>query len=617
MQGNRKPGCVVTTLTKPLKSLLFFALVLMCGSAVISGLVLIAKAETGSFGKTSVGASNYDGAGVTALWGNKYSLAVPANLQSITAYVGRYQGNVTPGLIKYGVYNDTGANLAFLGQTEVVTFAGALSWVKADFDVPLELAAGDYFLTLLMDSPYIVAYDSGGNNSYLAPNSYPAFPSPWTGVFFYDYGVSIFANYTDYTGNEVHTISGQQDGIDFTFWNFSGSEDAPLLVCSPSAAGLLSDIPNATLVPEGYNVLGFNTTGYANYTDAILDHADKLRTLLTWVFDSSFPFAVDKDNVGTYGFSAGGGAVLAVNDSRVGAIVSVCAFNDGLGLNAYNNHPVLITGGSVDAIAPYATNQTAYYGTELAPKMLVEMDGVNHVKDAGIDYSIAWFDWLLKGSAEGLAFLNDVGNDAAVLAYEMSPSPMETFSYSASLSIISPTNSTLTVSNVTVQALFFTNGTVNFCLYEVFNGSTVIASGSFPAGNGSAVISGLVNGPSYHVTVAGNLTDGTAFSASVYFSVSLVSVPANVLTGYVVDLLFGEVWFIPLLLIAVVCIVLVKVEKFAAVIVIPCLLVLEGLYYAHNDSMGSLVWAMLCTLLLMFFIAAMSVLQHKRKKKED
>ncbi len=88
------------------------------------------------------------------------------------------------------------------------------------------------------------------------------------------------------------------------------------------------------------------------------------------------------------------------------------------------------------------------------------------------------------------------------------------------------------------------------------------------------------------------------------------------LTEQASNIFFGEFWFIPLLVIAVVCLVLVKMEKFAAVIVIPALLVLEGLYYQNNDANGSLVWAMLSSLLLMLFIAAIAVLQTKRHKRE-
>jgi hypothetical protein len=79
------------------------------------------------------------------------------------------------------------------------------------------------------------------------------------------------------------------------------------------------------------------------------------------------------------------------------------------------------------------------------------------------------------------------------------------------------------------------------------------------------------------------------------------------------NLMFGQLWFLPLLVIALLCIIIVKVEKYAVMIVIPALIVLEGLYFQHNSATGSMIWAMISSLLLMFFVAAMSILEAKHK----
>jgi hypothetical protein len=81
----------------------------------------------------------------------------------------------------------------------------------------------------------------------------------------------------------------------------------------------------------------------------------------------------------------------------------------------------------------------------------------------------------------------------------------------------------------------------------------------------------------------------------------------------ITELLYGEAWFVPFLFIAAICIVLVKIEKFSAVFIIPCLLILEGLYYTHNDGSGSMIWAMISSLLLIFFVATMAVLERNQK----
>lgn len=78
------------------------------------------------------------------------------------------------------------------------------------------------------------------------------------------------------------------------------------------------------------------------------------------------------------------------------------------------------------------------------------------------------------------------------------------------------------------------------------------------------------------------------------------------------ELLYGQAWFLPFLLIATVCIVLVKVERYSAMFVIPCLLVLEGLYFSHIADEPSLVWAMIASLLLIFFVAAVAILEKDK-----
>lgn len=80
------------------------------------------------------------------------------------------------------------------------------------------------------------------------------------------------------------------------------------------------------------------------------------------------------------------------------------------------------------------------------------------------------------------------------------------------------------------------------------------------------------------------------------------------LTDQIQGIMFGELWFLPFLLIGLLCIVIVKLEKYAVAIVIPALLVLEALYYTNNSASGSMIWAMVSSLVLIFFVASIAVL---------
>jgi predicted dienelactone hydrolase len=103
---------------------------------------------------------------------------------------------------------------------------------------------------------------------------------------------------------------------------------------------------------------------------------------------ASFLFGrIAPDRIGTLGHSLGGATVLlatyhaTLRDPRIAATVALsplaCVFLDGF--FDTSTVPLMIQGGTVDMITPYASNQLGPYGLVHAPKSLLTFDGGTHL----------------------------------------------------------------------------------------------------------------------------------------------------------------------------------------------------------------------------------------------
>jgi hypothetical protein len=232
----------------------------------------------------------------------------------------------------------------------------------------------------------------------------PSTPSPP-----YLSGPTYFYNQTDGTYNSVEW---------HLWYPQSYPNNPPLIIASPGMGDAISDIPYSEIVPYGYAVLGFSgSDSFANWSVCISNYSAALTTLIDWVFSSSFPYSVDKNNVGLYGFSCGGGAVLTINDTRIHAIVADCPAYV-TGICAKNKVPVLITTANDDIECPYSTNGYLYYSALSPPKMIIQIAGGTHQDDAGMNYSLSWYYWLLKSQTSGLNYINNVNTNPNIVVWE-------------------------------------------------------------------------------------------------------------------------------------------------------------------------------------------------------
>ncbi len=102
---------------------------------------------------------------------------------------------------------------------------------------------------------------------------------------------------------------------------------------------------------------------------------------------SAFFGRIDPDRIGAIGHSLGGATVLlatyhaTLRDPRIKATVALaplgCVFLDGF--FDTSTVPLMIEGGTVDMITPYASNHLQPYGFVNAPKYLLTFDGGTHL----------------------------------------------------------------------------------------------------------------------------------------------------------------------------------------------------------------------------------------------
>jgi len=213
------------------------------------------------------------------------------------------------------------------------------------------------------------------------------------------------------------------------YYPISGS-NFPLIVYSTgTGGGDDAQTSNAIYFAEnGYACLWYATAG--SYADTYEPASESnCLALLPMIFNSTAMnsvcgISINESAVALTGWSGGGGAMLAINDTRVRTIVAYCPYYDETCLPAVNTCPVLICCGQNDTQAPIDTNGLVFYNGDVESKMILEMAGGVHSVYNGWNYSVAWLNWVLQGNSSALAFVLGISGDPSISFYlqDLSPS---------------------------------------------------------------------------------------------------------------------------------------------------------------------------------------------------
>ena len=267
--------------------------------------------------------------------------------------------------------------------------------------------------------------------------------------------------YVDWNATITYTVKPSY-GYDFNFtafglyngthYNFyyplNYSDDLPLIIQFGGYAGNSNDLANLEedsplcgyLASQGYAVLefGYNTGG--TIPEASRTCVEVLKgTILPWVKNDSFPYAVDKSKIALCGHSAGGSAVLGLAEPSIVTSVALTPYylSTQFVPQVKNVAPTLILTGQGDTLVPYNDNGTAYYNGLVAPKAIIDISGADHNLGVGtfdlntagtaptLKYITAWYDIVLKGNstAANLFTASSLSADSKVNIYQTSFSP--------------------------------------------------------------------------------------------------------------------------------------------------------------------------------------------------
>lgn len=174
-----------------------------------------------AFGTNTIG-PNYDGPYADWKHACKYTLAQGTSIKAIKAYTSAYADTAKAKAVIYA--DSAGAPAALLATSQEVTgIDTAPAWRTFTFATPVDLAAGTYWLGLILgDMRCRRYYDTGtSNQTCSAPDTYADGPSdPWGDTYSYDnYAVSIYAiaatfdTWTD-TGETAKAIASYSYGSD-------------------------------------------------------------------------------------------------------------------------------------------------------------------------------------------------------------------------------------------------------------------------------------------------------------------------------------------------------------------------------------------------------------------
>jgi hypothetical protein len=104
-------------------------------------------------------------------FGSKYTLNVEANITSMSAYLSAWKGQQYPTTYscRFAIYTDSGGSVGrLISQTKIASYnaTGFARLCKADFDAPVSLSPGTYWLMGVMDA------SAGGTASSIQTNDY-------------------------------------------------------------------------------------------------------------------------------------------------------------------------------------------------------------------------------------------------------------------------------------------------------------------------------------------------------------------------------------------------------------------------------------------------------------
>lgn len=92
---------------------------------------------------------------------------------------------------------------------------------------------------------------------------------------------------------------------------------------------------------------------------------------------------------------------------------------------------------------------------------------------------------------------------------------------------------------------------------------------------------------------------------------------ASTITTIFEGLLFGETWYIGILLFLILAIALLKMWKFSGAIIIPLIIIVETEYYERlNADTGNLVWPMIMLGLTALTVAVYTASEVAKKRRD-
>jgi fermentation-respiration switch protein FrsA (DUF1100 family) len=246
----------------------------------------------------------------------------------------------------------------------------------------------------------------------------------------YDYNFTAFGFYNGTHYNLYYPL------------NYSG--DLPLIIQFGGYAGNSNDLANLEedsplcghLASQGYAVLEFGYDTGGTIPEASQTCYKVLKgTILPWVENDSFPWAIDKSKVALCGHSAGGSAVLGLAEPNIATSVALTPYylSTSLVPEVKNVAPTLILTGQGDTLVPYNDNGTAYYSGLVAPKAILDITGADHNLGVGtfdlntagtaptLRYVTAWFDAVLKGNSTAASLFTaaSLSDDPQVNIYQI------------------------------------------------------------------------------------------------------------------------------------------------------------------------------------------------------
>jgi hypothetical protein len=233
------------------------------------------------------------------------------------------------------------------------------------------------------------------------------------------------------------------EGIEYTYAYPLNVTDPPLVWYNTGSGDQYRPQFFQTFLTHGYAVIQCyknGLTGYekwSNWTEAQTNYTTALNILVPYVLGDSFPYrdTFNHSAVVAYGWSCGGGAWLNLNYSSFrGLVASTPAYALEPAVNVY---PVLIITGENDSVTPSASNGEKYYGLIGADKFFIQQKNMGHEEYANLNYTFAFYDWVINGSQSALSYVEEAGGDPFVamanyLLVAPSPSPSPTPSPSPS-----------------------------------------------------------------------------------------------------------------------------------------------------------------------------------------